>query len=196
MTEYKTERVDPNYEDSTLEINSVFGWQLIESQEVYNESTHVTGATVKSYGAFMQGFTGRDGRVDVQTHTNVTNYIAMRFGRDTQMPGYGRLKELESEFYACTSVAEPKKPNLITAIAAIGTALIIISIIMAIANGTAAEGWEIAVCVVFPVVFIPLAIFGRINYKKKMSLYRSSISRAGDILEEAREMTDGGSDSE
>ena len=96
MIEYKTERVDPNYEASTLEINSVFGWQLIESQEVYNESTHVTGATVKSYGAFMQGFTGRDGRVDVQTHTNVTNYIAMRFGRDTQMPGYGRLKELES----------------------------------------------------------------------------------------------------
>ena len=108
----------------------------------------------------------------------------------------GRLKEPESEFYACTSVAEPKKPNLITAIAAIGTALIIISIIMAIANGTAAEGREIAVCVVFPAVFIPLAIFCRINYTKKMSLYRSSINRAGDILEEAREMTDGGSDGE
>ena len=77
------------------------------------------------------------------------------------------LKELESEFYVCTSVAEPNKPNLITAIAAIGTALIIISIIMAIANGTAAEGWEIAVCIAFPVVFIPLAIFGRMNYKKR-----------------------------
>lgn len=191
MIEYKTERVDQNYEDSTLEINSIFGWQLIESQEVYNESTHVMGATVKSYGAFMQGFTGKDGRVDVQTHTNVTNYIAMRFGRDTQMPGYGRLKGLESEFYAYTSVTEPKKPKLITAIAAIGTALIIISIIMAIANGTAAEGWEIAVCIIFPVVFIPLAIFSRTSYRKKMSRYQRSINQASNILSEARAITDG-----
>ena len=191
MIEYKTERVDPAYEDPTLEINATFGWQLIESQEVYNESTRVTGATVKSYGAFMQGYTGKDGRVDLQTQTNVTNYIAMRFGRDTQMPGYGRLKELESQFYSYTNVVQPKKPVKRTAVAAIGTILIIISVIMAIAQGTAAEAWEIAVCVLFPVIFIPAAVFGWISYRKKTARYNTAIDRATDILGEARDITDG-----
>ncbi len=191
MTEYKTERVDPAYEDSTLRINAAFGWQLIESQEVYNESTKVTGANVKSYGAFMQGFTGKDGKVDVKTHTDVTNYIAMRFGRDTLMPDYDEITALEKRFYEYTAVSEPKKPTKRTVIAAIGTIIIVISVILAIINGTAAEPWEIGVCVAFPLIFIPYTILGWTGYRRKLNRYNNSIDTAAAIMNRAINIIDG-----
>lgn len=191
MIEYKTERVDPRYEDNTLEINASFGWQLIESQEIYNESTRITGVNVKSYNAFMQGFTGNDGKVDVQTYTDVTNYIAMRFGRDTQMANYEKIKDLENSFYANMNIAEPKKPKILTAITVIGIILIVISIIMAIAEGTAAEIWEIAVCIIFPIVFIPITIYAWKSYNKRQTLFTNALSESIDILAEARSIIDG-----
>ena len=197
MIEYKTERVDPLYEEELLKINASFGWQLIDSQEVYNESTHIENASVSSYGngfigGFMKGFTGNDGKINLQTHTKVTNYITLRFGRDTKMPSYDKLTELEEQFYSNANVVEPKKPNAITAITVIGVILIVVSVIMAIAEGTAAELWEIAVCIVFPLAFIPLTIAAWARYRKKSQYHEDCISRAVTALSEAQEIIDEG----
>ena len=67
--------------DNVASIYSGFGRQLIDAQEVYNENTVIDGVDVHSYGAFMQGFTGNDGKINVRRHVDVTHYVIMKFAR-------------------------------------------------------------------------------------------------------------------
>lgn len=193
MIEYRTERVDPQSESDVTEILGTFGWELVSSQEIYNESTEIVGVDVKVYddgliGSFMQGFTGRDGKIDVRQRKNVTNYVILKFERDTEMPNYDKLSALNSEFESKLSVAEPKKPVKRTAITVIGTLLIIISVIMALVEGTSALIWEILVCVIFPAIMIPITAVGWVKYKRNLSYYNCVLDRLSEIYSEAQNL--------
>lgn len=91
MKEYKTLHVKPSDEESTIERLQYFGWVLEGSNEVYNEAHELVGvnvdSNVKSYGAFMQGWTGKAGKVErkvtYETKKNITHYISLRFSRET-----------------------------------------------------------------------------------------------------------------
>lgn len=197
MIEYKTERVSHAEEEAVIDINARFGWQLIDSQEVYSENTRITGVEAKSYGngiigGFMQGFTGRDGTVKVKQQTDVVSYVTLRFGRDTQMPHYGELKRLESGFECDMRIfsSAPNKPKLITTIMAVAMVIIIISIVLAIVEGTSAEIWEICVCVLVPLIFIPLTVLSWKRYKKKSKICDKAYARACETLEQASKLLD------
>ena len=103
MKEYKTLRVSPEEETDTLTAYARFGWKLEDSREVYNESQEIIGVDEKvtSYGSFMRGFTGNDGKVETQvrTKTNVTHYITLRFSRETSIKEIGRASCRERVWY-------------------------------------------------------------------------------------------------
>ena len=173
--------------DNVASIYSGFGRQLIDAQEVYNENTVIDGVDVHSYGAFMQGFTGNDGKINVRRHVDVTHYVIMKFARDTAMPYYDRLAELERTFENNLGISarRPNPPKVFTGITAIGVILIVISVIMAVINGTAAEGWEIAVCIGFPVITIPVTVVRGLRYKKRSAACDAAYERARQALDGA-----------
>ena len=185
MIEYRTERVNPQAEDSVTEILGAFGWVPVSSQEVYNESTSLDGIEVKAYGSFMQGWTGKDGEINIKQRKNITNYTVIKFGRDTQMPNYQRISELNEEFERKMSVKVPKKPAKRTAITAIGIFIILVSIILAVVESNSAEIWEICVCVIFPLVMVPITVFGWIKYKSNMKSYYFIQQQLNEIYDEA-----------
>ena len=190
MIEYRTERLDPQSEDNVTNILGTFGWTPVSSQEVYNESTEVVGVDVKTYGdglvgSFMQGFTGKDGSINVRQRTNVTNYVVVKYARDTDMPNYERLSQLNAEFESKLSVDEPRKPIKRTALTVIGILIIVISIVLAIVQHNSAEIWEICVCVIFPIVTIPITVLGWRSYKRKLENYNLVQNRLNEIYEEA-----------
>ena len=183
MKEYKTMRVDPSEEVETIEALAVFGWKLEDSKEIYNESNEIVGINVdtkvKTYGdgivgGFLAGWNGDEGKVKqnvtYETQKNVTHYVSMRFSRETSSKNYARLKQLEEEYYVGADyknyVPVPKKPVAFTVIATIALAIIIISL-CTLFMGEKAEIWEIIVCVLVPVVFIPLLIVFWSRYSKK-----------------------------
>ena len=191
MTEYRTERVAPEQESDVAELLSTFGWVLVDSHEIYNESTEIVGVDTTFYGdgfvgGFMKGLTGKDGSVNVRTRTNVTNYVTLKFERDTAMPHYTKLKALNDEFESKMGYPEPKKPVRITVIGAIAVLIIVISIVMAIMHNTGAELWEILVCVLVPCLFVPLIAILWVRYKKKMRLFDAVVCRLHEILDEAQ----------
>lgn len=98
------------------------------------------------------------------------------------------LSELNSEFESKLNVTEPKKPVKCTAITVIGTLLIIISIIMALIEGASALLWEILVCVIFPVIMVPITVLGWLRYKKNLEYYNSVIYRLNEIYSEAQSL--------
>ncbi len=191
MTEYRTERVDPQMESDVIEILGTFGWVLVSSQEIYNESSEIVGVDVKVYddsflGGFMQGFTGSDGKINVRQRKNITNYVVLKFERDTEMPNYAELSALNDEFENKLTVAEPKKPVKRTAATVIGTLLIVISIIMALVEGTSALLWEILVCVIFPLIMVPITAVGWVKYKRNLAYYNDVRYRLNEIYSEAQ----------
>lgn len=190
MIEYRTERVAPQNEDNIIEILGAFGWQPVSSQEVYNESTEIAGVDVTTYGdgfvgGFMKGFTGKDGTINIRQRKNITNYVTLRFARDTNMPNYSELKELNEEFESKLSVDEPKKPVKRTAVTVIGMAIILISVIMALVESNSAEIWEIIICVLFPLITIPLTVISWVKYKKNKNYYYYIQDRLNTIYNQA-----------
>lgn len=190
MNEYKTIRVNPNEEEYAIRLYTTFGWQLVDSQEFYSESTEIDDVEIKAYGndffgGFMKGFTGRDGNINVKTSKNITNYISMRFVRDTEMNNYTELCNLFDEYMSLVYYNEPKKPVKITAASVIGVAIIIVSLIMALVQRTKAEIWEICVCVLFPLIMIPLTIYSWFNYRKKTRNYEIIENRISEIITQA-----------
>lgn len=161
MKEYKTLRVTPEDESETITQCAVFGWRLEDTREVYNETQEIVGIkeNVTSYGSFMRGFTGNDGKVEseVQTKTKVTHYLSMRFSREKSLKDYDRLVELEREYYEPTEpeyaqlkdlipVGKPvhlKKPIVGTVL----NAIVLITAIVAVM-----ADWAIAVIVAAAVV--------------------------------------------
>lgn len=183
MKEYKTMRISPDEEVSVIETLAVFGWNLEDSKEIYNESNELVGVNVdskvKTYGdgiigGFMAGWNGDEGKVErkvsLKTEKKVTHYISLRFSRETSLKNYARLKELEEEYFRGNDSKEylplPKKPVVFTVIASVVLAIILISL-CTLFVGAKAEIWEIVVCAVVPIVFIPLLIVFWVKYSKK-----------------------------
>lgn len=116
MYEYKSERVAPAQQNNLVNTYAAFGWELMSAQETYHENTEITGvhAKARTYGAFMQGFTGDDGKVTttIDTAKTVTNYVTLQFRRDTAIPNYAKLVELEHKAPDLfpTRPAKPRKP--------------------------------------------------------------------------------------
>lgn len=180
MKEYKTLRVTPEEETDVITAYARFGWTLEDSREVYNESQEIVGVNEKvtSYGSFMRGFTGNDGKVEtqVQTQTHVTHYITLRFAREAAMKGYERLVQLEAEF---TNSQQPqyaplkphvknKPPIAVTSVAAVAIVIIIISLLQIVA-GVKPETWELIVCAVVGVAAVLAIILSWVLYKKNYS---------------------------
>ena len=180
MKEYKTLRVSPEEETDTLTAYARFGWKLEDSREVYNESQEIIGVDEKvtSYGSFMRGFTGNDGKVETQvrTKTNVTHYITLRFSRETSIKDYDRLVAMENEFFnpkesvyiALKQLVKNKSPILFTVIAVIALIVVGISLIQIIA-GVEPELWEIVVCAAVAVIAIVGTVVSWVLYKKNYS---------------------------
>lgn len=131
MKEYKTLKVKPYEETETIQYYENFGWKLDETREVYNENKEVVGQKVTSYNSFMRGFTGNDGKVEVQTQTNVTHFLSMRFSRDTNIMNYDKISALQNEFENMEFEPHheaPDSPVMLTIIAIFGFATIILPI--------------------------------------------------------------------
>lgn len=131
MKEYQTIKVRPYEETNMIQYMETFGWKLDETREIYNESQEVVGSTVTVNNSFMQGFTGNDANVKVQTRTNVTHYLNMRFSRDTNMKHYDRISALQSEFESLDYLKHkemPSPPIVLTLVAIFGFATIILPV--------------------------------------------------------------------
>lgn len=133
MKEYQTQQVSPENEIAAIKYYETFGWKLEETREVYNESQEIVGVNekVSSYNSFMRGFTGNDGKIEanVQTKTNVTHFLSMRFSRETTMKNYDRISELQNEFDAIEYEPYydlPKKPIGMTVLGLFGFVSIIL----------------------------------------------------------------------
>lgn len=79
MIESKSLTVPPSLENSTIDLWQTFGWELKSTQEIFNRNTVDLGDS---------------------TETTTTNYIKLAFQRDTSIPNYARIKELEAEYHA------------------------------------------------------------------------------------------------
>lgn len=196
MIEYSSFNIDPSYENSFLHVKECFGWQLVGSNEVYNENTYISGIKTTTYGdgfigGFMSGLTGSDGKIEVSTQTDVTNYIHIILARDTDMPNYEELCDNEDAFLRYSRATMPDKPIKTTLVCALATLIIVISVVMAIINGTAAQMWEIAVCVVVPVAAALIMFFMWRRYKNNRNIYYYAMRKANDLLDESRELVFG-----
>lgn len=196
MKEFKTFRVSPEEENDVVTLYSRFGWVLEDSREVYNESQEIVGVNQKvtSYGAYMRGFTGNDGKVEteVQTRTNVTHYITLRFSRETSIEGYGKLVNLENAFMNAEEPAyrphvKPVKnspPIIVTVVAAIAIIVVIISLLQATA-GVEGELWEYVVCAVVGVAAVLAIIISWVLYVKNKA---KKAARNSEIFKENEEI--------
>ena len=189
MTEYKTERVDPSLEQWTHEVSATFCRQFIDAQEIYNESTEITSIDVHAYGDFIRSFTGNAGELRMHSRKNVTHYLAMRFSRETDMPDYLELTRPETTFNENMRTKKPKKPLKTTIIAAIALAIVLVSAIMALANGTSVAGWEIAICTCVIFYALPSSVIMWIRYAKQNKRFDAAIAAASDAFMRAEEIT-------
>ena len=196
MIEYSSHNIDPSVENSFLQLKSSFGWQLVDSNEVYNENTYVSDVKVTTYGndlfgGFMSGFTGSDGKVQVNTKTEVTNYIHVTLARDTDIPNYEKICDNEDRFWTYANASEPKKPTVLTAVFTMLSMLMIASLITSAVNGTAIAVWEIVMGVTVPVAAAIILFFAWKRYKKKMNLYDYGMQQAEELLTESQSLLQG-----
>ena len=187
MKEYTTLKVSPSQEVSTIKSLGRFGWELEETREVYNESQEIVGINESSkatvygngvVGGFLQGFTGNDGKVEskvnVQTRTNVTHFLSMRFSRETSSVNYEKLKALEEEYNKLypkykQKVTMTKSPVFTTFIAIMALIFVAFSLVRVFMGAATPEIWEMVVYVVVLImaVMIPILMWKRYHNKHK-----------------------------
>ena len=96
MLEYQTLRVYPDQEAQTIRTLAKYGWKHEETREVFNQNDQLVGISAQSYTAYYDnGYGKTDSRYRLETQTNTTHFLSMRFSRDTSLKNYARLKELE-----------------------------------------------------------------------------------------------------
>ena len=189
MREYCTEKAHPADADTVANIMASFGWELIDADEIYNENTQVSGVQVKLYGddffgGFMKGWTGNDGQVNVKTYTTVTNYVTMRFVRDTEITDYDELNNLQNEFmHYLGEMRMPEKPKKLV-LAAVVVALFSLATIISIFESNVAV-WAIIFPILAIVGSVLTIVFGWINYRKREQYYYLVYSKAKSVLEQA-----------
>lgn len=181
MKEYKTERVIPEAEKDTIFFLSTFGWKLYNKQEVYNESDRIVGAKVTGpsqgfFGSFMDGLKGHssnEARLHVKTKREVTNYVALSFYRDTEIPNHRELVALEGEARAKTAyLHKRKKPIKRTMI----FGFFVLVIILGLSKGESLiEGIEDLLGLAGVLLFGLYTVFGWINYFGKAKRYEARL---------------------
>ena len=99
MIETVSKKVSPDSEQSTINFMANFGWSLQSSQEINNTDSHLERRGDEIYSV-----------------TTKENYVKLVFQRDTNMPNYARISELESKYLSLLN-KEPDAPqfNLIIA---------------------------------------------------------------------------------
>lgn len=152
MYEYKTERVAPAQQDETTNRNAAFGWELMSAQETYHENTKLSEVTDS----------------EIKTKTEVTNYVTLQFRRDTSIPHYKELVELENKVILLSpeKPAIPIYPIIRTIIAVLCTMALIGQIMMeGIEDLIGISMWIYAACYL-------LLIIGWVTYAVKNSKYK------------------------
>ena len=91
-------------EEFYIENYQRFGWKLVSSQRVYNQSSTPVGAV--TYKGEYRDYT------DVRSETYITDFTKLLFERERNMPHYEKLVELEDEFWELTETALPGRPPL------------------------------------------------------------------------------------
>ncbi len=86
--ENKSLSVVPEREQETIDRYIRFGWELQNSQEVFNRDSHLEDRA--------------DGLYSV---TTTTNYIKLLFRRDTEMPHYEEIRAIERDYEALEPTA-------------------------------------------------------------------------------------------
>ena len=166
MKEYRTERVLPKSEGNAIIYYENFGWKLEDSRETYNESQKIVDTHVNTdpYGRI---------KTTIDTATDITHYVALRFSRDMDMPNYSKLKALQDEY---ESMKEPKlhyiDPAHISGVKIFVGILGIIALMIIIAVAIIDPGLAIEAMGILPVIGIAaivgivFMIVNLVNYKK------------------------------
>ena len=85
MIESAVKKVSPYDEEATINLMSRFAWKLTHTQEINTSDSHLET---------------RNG--DLYSVTEKQNYVKLTFERDTNMPNYKRIAELEKEYTSLT----------------------------------------------------------------------------------------------
>jgi hypothetical protein len=99
--ETKGIQVKPSEEESTIELWSTFGWELMNTQEVLSE-------TAASSRLERRG----DSIYSVTTPGTKTHYIKLTFQRDKSMPHYAELCDLEAQYAKVPERSRPSEPMM------------------------------------------------------------------------------------
>ncbi|MDE5729258.1 MAG: hypothetical protein K2I20_03685 [Clostridia bacterium] len=210
VKEYKTLKLSPYVVNNEIPLQEVFGWKVEQTQEVYSESQEIVGLTSTSVnsGYSEYGYEGNRNtgssrtNYGIQTRTNVTNYISIRFSRETNMPHYEKLKQLEIDYDTIDSEYKSRKyKDFETLQKPIGLTvffvfLIIVSVIVAILSFITGKyillaGLAVGIALIFYTVHI-WKIFKKrneeINLAKKKNEERLQelLTKGSDILKEAK----------
>lgn len=193
--------VDIELQNQIADTYAAFGWELVDAQEIDTRQEVVDGADVTMYGdglvgSFMQGWTGKSGKVKVKTHTVGDHYILLEFQRDKSMKDYDRLKALESKYESNMSeysASTPKKPFLSTFFAIGIFAVFIIILVGMISSGAAIlEGpMDYVTAIGMPLIgalLTVVAVLGWVKYPKQSRLHEEYLSKAADAVVDAREI--------
>lgn len=87
---YSTQ-VNPNYENDVIEIYEAFGWELLSSQTIDKQDTHLEN----SFGV-------------INSVTEYEKYVKLTFRRNKNMPFYSQICELEKKYKNADCLSEPQ----------------------------------------------------------------------------------------
>ena len=179
MKEYKTLRADPEEADKLIPHQEVFGWKLENTQEIYSENQEITGmvgGTISSgqssyvYGGGANSTGSSATNMTVLSRTNVKHFISMRFSRETTMPNYAELKDLEKqyekldkEYNECVTYFPVNKPIRIT----IGGIIVAAVCAFLTGGGLSAAEYESCIFLVPVALSVGLIVLMWKRYKKK-----------------------------
>ena len=164
--ESKTLSVSPSEEQSTVEFWQDFGWELVSSQEIFNEYQK----------------TSVDYQGNKTLSTERTHYVKLVFSRDTTIANHDELAQLEKKL--------PPLPNKVKNIWAYFLLIAIVSLFacVALSGGTFQGPLASALLItsiasaVFSVVLLILA---KAEYNKKLSI---ALAKRNAIRQEAKKL--------
>ncbi|MBQ3591383.1 MAG: hypothetical protein II979_05530 [Clostridia bacterium] len=92
-TENKSIKVHPALEQTMIDNYELFGWNLMNSQEIHTQTSH-----------------SDEDDLFVYHYTTTTNYVKLQFSRDKEMENREKILPLETEFWDCfdTYMSIPK----------------------------------------------------------------------------------------
>lgn len=96
--EIKSVDVENEEEEKVITVFQSFGWKLKSSQRVFNQSSTPRGAI--SY----------ENLTYIHSETQTIDFTKLVFERDTKMPNYGEIVELEEEFWELSSECPNDRP--------------------------------------------------------------------------------------